>query len=279
MSLLLIILSVYSNRAFVVRFQFRLLVTLPLNSIFRTFRIVLSRFPGYSEILSTLRSMHPLIKITRSGWFSFTIFQNNGQVVGVEITEFIQTIPISSRIPMDLTQVKLVLIPKAPNPESLYQFRPISVCNTHYKLLTKILVYRLKPFLHTMIHSLQAGFVPGRRATDNYIITQELIHYISQWKGNTHLMAAKIDLDKTYDKLEWSFIKYTLLFYHFLAPIIDLIMACIAFAFISITWNGKVSPAFTSFRGIREGDPLLPYIFIVSKPPLLTIRSSSTLNN
>ena len=210
------------------------------------FQDSLSHFPGDSEILSTLHSMHPLKSLGPDG-FHAQFFQNNWQVVGVEITEFIQTIFITSCIPMDLTWVKLVLIPKAPNPKSVYQFRSISVCNTLYKLLTKILVNRLKPFLHAMIHQSQAGFVPSRRATDNYIITQELIHYISQRKGNTHLMAAKIDLDKAYDKLEWSFIKYTLLFYHFPTPIIDLIMACIASASISIIWNGKVSSTFCTF--------------------------------
>lgn len=216
------------------------------------FQDSLSHFLGDSEILSTLRSMHPLKSpdLVRLDGFHAQIFQNNWQVVGVETTEFIQTIFITSRIPMDLTRVKLVLIPKAPNPESVYQFRPISVCNTLYKLLTKILVNKLKPFLHAMIHPSQAGFVPGRRVTDNYVITQELIHYISQRKGNTYLMVAKIDLDKAYDKLERSFIKYILLFYHFPAPIIDLIMACIASASISIIWNGKVSLAFTPSRGI-----------------------------
>ena len=63
-----------------------------------------------------------------------------------------------------------------------------------------------------MVHLAQFGFVPGRRVTDNYIITQELIRYINQRKGKKNLMATKIDLDKAYDKLEWSFIKYTLFF-------------------------------------------------------------------
>ena len=74
-------------------------------------------------------------------------------------------------------------------------------------------------------------------------------------------MAAKIDLDKAYDKLEWSFIKYTLLFYHFPTPIIDLIMACIASASISIIWNGKVSSTFTPSRA---SDKVIPYCLIFS---------------
>ena len=53
-----------------------------------------------------------------------------------------------------------------------------------------------------MNHPSQSGFVHGRRATDNYIVTQEMIHYISQRKDNINLMATKIDLEKAYDKLE-----------------------------------------------------------------------------
>ena len=66
-----------------------------------------------------------------------------------------------------------------------------------------------------MIHPAQSGFVPGKWAMDSYIITQEILHVIQKKRGNTNLMAAKIDLDKAYDKLDLSFIKFTLRFITF----------------------------------------------------------------
>ena len=95
--------------------------------------------------------MHPL-KSSGSDGFHAYFYQHNWQIVGEDIVKFIQTLFLIACIPDDLTQIKLVLIPKVPNPESVTQLRSISLCNTLYKLLTKLLVNRLKPFLLAMIH-------------------------------------------------------------------------------------------------------------------------------
>ena len=100
--------------------------------------------------------------------------------MGLDISRFIETIFIIARISEDLTRVKLVLIPKTPNPETVSHLRPISLCNTLYELLTKILVNILKPFLSYMIHPAQSDFVPGKWAMDSYIITQEILHVIQK---------------------------------------------------------------------------------------------------
>ena len=64
----------------------------------------------------------------------------------------------------------MVLIPKVAHPENITQFRLISLCNTLYKLLSRILVQRLKPYIAEIINPCQAGFVPGRRTSDNIIL-------------------------------------------------------------------------------------------------------------
>lgn len=99
-----------------------------------------------------------------------------------------------------------MLITKIKGPKTLGNFRPINLCNTIYKIVTKIIVARLRPYLEKLISPLQSAFVPGRKGIDNAIIVQELIHSISRKKGTVGYMAIKIDLEKAYDKLEWSFI-------------------------------------------------------------------------
>ena len=75
-----------------------------------------------------------------------------------------------------LADTLIVLIPKVDNPKHLKQFRPISLCNVVYKIITKVLVNRVRPFLHEIVSPLQGSFIPGRGTSDNIIITQEVIH-------------------------------------------------------------------------------------------------------
>ena len=77
--------------------------------------------------------------------------------------------------------------------------------------MTKIIVAKLRPHLEKLISPLQIAFLPGRKGIDNAIIVQELIHSISRKKGKVGYMAIKIDLEKAYYKLEWSFIRDMLL--------------------------------------------------------------------
>lgn len=102
-----------------------------------------------------------------------------------------------------------------------------------------------------------------KRGIDNAIIVQELIHTISKKKGSIGYMAMKIDLEKAYDKLEWSFIRDMLIRVNLLKTLIEIIMSCASTVSASILFNGGCLDEFFPTRGIRQGDPLFPYLFIL----------------
>ena len=99
---------------------------------------------------------------------------------------------------------------------------------------------------------------------DNAIIVQEVIHTIGKTRGKVGYVALKINLEKAYDKLEWSFIKSMLSRFNLPNSLIEIIMNCITTVTTSILFNGYSLEPFIPTRGIRQGDPLSPYIFIMS---------------
>ena len=108
-------------------------------------------------------------------WFWLIV----GESVKFEIKIFFST----KKIPELLNKTLIVLIPKKLGMETISHFRPISLCNTIYKIVTKILVNRLKHLMPTLVSPSQIAFVLGRRGTDNVIIAQELVYTIEWKKG------------------------------------------------------------------------------------------------
>ena len=166
--------------------------------------------------------------------------------------EEIKRIFMEKKVPEYLNTTHLALIPKIQGPETLGNYRPISLCNTVYKVLTKIIVARLRPFLGKLISPLQTAFVPGRKGMDNVIIAQEIIHSLSKKKGNTGYMAIKIDLEKAYDKIEWSFVRKMLVRANFPPNLRDIIMSCVSTVSTSILFNGEALKPIYPSRGIRQ---------------------------
>ncbi|XP_030958826.1 uncharacterized protein LOC115980745 [Quercus lobata] len=162
-----------------------------------------------------------------------------------------------------LNQTLIALIPKQLGPETVGQYRPISLCNIVYKIVSKILVQRIKPLLPRLISPMQAAFLEGRRGSDNVIIAQELIYSLGKRRGKEGYMVVKIDLEKAYDHLEWSFIRMILIHFGFPENIIKLILSCVATSSTSLLFNGSKLQPFCPSRGIRQGDPISPYLFLL----------------
>ena len=182
-----------------------------------------------------------------------------GNSVIFEVKEAFRT----GKVPPNLNQTLIALIPEIKGPETIGNYRPISLCNFVYKVITKIIVTRIRPFLEKLVSPFQSAFVPGRKGLDNAIMAQEIIHSISRKRGNVGYMVIKINVEKAYDRLEWSFIREVLCLANFPPDMIQLIMSCVSLALAFILFNGRALDPFLPSRGIRQGDPLSPYLFIL----------------
>lgn len=170
-----------------------------------------------------------------------------------------------------LNQTLITLIPKCNSPESINNYRPIGLCNTIYKIITKLIMARLHWVLNQLVSPLQTAFVPNRKGVDNAIIVQELVHTMSRKQGSEGLMSIKIDLEKAYDWFEWSFIRDTFLLYKFPNHLVSLIMSCVSSSTISMLFNGGALESFQLTRVIRQGDPFSSYLFILCMEVLGTL--------
>ncbi|KAA3465252.1 LINE-1 reverse transcriptase isogeny [Gossypium australe] len=158
-------------------------------------------------------------------------------------------------IEQELNNTLIVLIPKKACQEEFSQFRPISLCSVMYTLVMKVIVNRFKLE--------QAGFITGRNITDNIILAQEVLHSMHSKRNGKNWMAIKLDLEKAYDRVSWEFIRASLEAVGVPEFLKEVIMSVISSSSMQILWNGVPTHKFIPAKGIRQGCPLSPYLFVL----------------
>ncbi|PNX92710.1 ribonuclease H [Trifolium pratense] len=215
------------------------------------------------EIKEAIDQMHPL-KAPGPDGLPALFYQKYWHIVGVEVQNLALSILNQNGDPRDINKTFLVLIPKGKNPTSPKDFRPISLCNVVMKIVTKTIANRLKLTLPDVIDIEQSAFVQGRLITDNALIAMECFHWLKKKrKGKKGVMALKLDMSKAYDRIEWPFVQHVLASMGYPVRVVELIMRCISSVSYQILINGQPSPSFQPERGLRQGDPLSPYLFIL----------------
>jgi hypothetical protein len=171
--------------------------------------------------------------------------------VANSLFQFVNQVWVNPSLISFINNTLIVMIPKVDKPEFVSQFRPISLCNVVYKIISKVIVRRIKPFLNDVISPYQSSFILGRSIHHNIIVAHEMVHSMSRMKGKKMFMSIKIDLEKAYDRLNWNFIEKCLEDCKFPPKLIQVIHHCISSPSYKIMWNGEKTDSFNPTRGIR----------------------------
>lgn len=174
--------------------------------------------------------------------FSPKLYKYSWNIIKDEFISNIQKKFTEGYLPKDWNQTYIVLIPKVEVPTKLSNYRPISLCNFCYNVITKIMAKNLKNVLPRIIPHSQFAFVNDRYIHDNILLAQEILHNLWNAKPQGALMAIKIDLTKAYDKFRRELIIKVMQKLRFCQKRCQLVWECIASPSFSVIVNGTPAP-------------------------------------
>lgn len=215
------------------------------------------------EVRGAVFAMHPEKSPGIDG-LNPCFFQVYWHTVKMDVVNFCRQFFETGELPENVNKTLVCLIPKVKCPKQMTDLRPISLCNVLMRILSKVMANRLKPCLNTILSDKQSAFIEGRLLTDNALLAFEINHYIHRKsQGKCGVAGLKIDVAKAYDRLEWRYIEVMLTKFGFPRDWILRVMKCVTTVSYCFLREGKFFGDVQPQRGVRQGDPISPYLYIL----------------
>lgn len=209
--------------------------------------------------------------------FSFLIIKHIWEVIESDVVDFVMEFHGSGRIVKGLNASFIVLVPKKSNPTSLDDYRPISLIGCLYKILAKLLANRLRKVIGSVISNTQTAFLSGRQILDGVLALNEAIHDLKERNRSGFIL--KADFSKAFDCVSWNYLDSVQEAMGFGQKWRVWIQSCLSSASISVLINGSTTDVFTTSKGLRQGDPLSPFLFLIAAEGLNVLMDSAIALN
>ncbi|KAJ0507913.1 putative RNA-directed DNA polymerase [Helianthus annuus] len=205
--------------------------------------------------------------------FNFKFIKKNWDLFHSDFLRIFQEFYAKGSINKCCSSSFLALIPKVKDPSSPSDFRPISLIGVINKAISKVLVNRLKKVIGNLISEEQSAFLAGRNITYGPLILNETIAWLKKTKKPG--MIFKVDINKAYDSVNWKFLDSVMMQMSFPDRWRKWIMATLVSARASVIVNGSPTMEFECTRGLRQGDPLSPFLFVIAMEALTGIMKKA----